>query len=87
MFTARKRSEPFSVEYWGRAPGRCGRPLPQNLDSIDDAEPITDASDAHLLQSYLVEFEYNIPTDIVGLEGVGMSAAFYVSQPTSDVDV
>lgn len=57
----------------------------QGLDGVDDAESVSDAGYAHLFQGVVIEFEKNVASDVVLFEDVGVSAAFYVSQPFGDV--
>lgn len=71
-----------------RRSGRfVGGPLTQELDGVQNPEPVPDTDNAHLLEGDLVEFEQNIAPDIVGPEGLAVAFALDVGQPAIDVVV
>ena len=59
----------------------------QCLDGADYAQSVADAGYAHLLEGIVIEFEQDVASDVVFLEGVCVCAAFYVCQPFGDVGV
>jgi hypothetical protein len=75
--------------------GDCGhgrdyiarRSVSESLDSIYDAQPVTDAGNAHLFEGVLVDFQQNIATNITVSEGVDMLRAFIVYEPAGDVGI
>lgn len=68
--------------------GRCalaGNSLAQDLDSVQDPQPVPNTGDAHLLQGNLVQLENHIAPDVIDLERIAVSATFNVGQPSRNI--
>lgn len=59
----------------------------QDFDGINDAQSITDAGYAHLLEGIVIQLQQDVASDVVFFERVCVCDAFYVGKPLGDVGV